>query len=57
LFSFAAMVTAKICAIPRNACESSTCSYAQQKFAQPTPRTQLIRLSYLARPSQISEHL
>jgi len=33
LFSFAAMVTAKICAIPRNACESSTSSYAQQKFA------------------------
>jgi hypothetical protein len=50
LFNSAAMVTAKICAISHNACESLTTFYAQQKFAQPMPRTQLSLLGGLAPP-------
>jgi hypothetical protein len=51
------MVTAEICAIPRNACKSLTTSYAQQKSAQPMTRTQLIRLGCRARPPQIPARL
>jgi hypothetical protein len=46
------MVTAEICAIPHNACKSLTTSCAQQKFAQPMPRSQLILLGGLTRPSR-----
>jgi hypothetical protein len=55
--NFAAMVTAKICAIPRNVCESLTTSYTQQKCAQVMPRTQLIPLGGLACPPQIPVRL
>jgi hypothetical protein len=51
------MVTVEICAIPRNACKSLTTSYAQQKFAQPMPRTQLILLGCLTCPRHIPERL
>jgi hypothetical protein len=57
LFNSATMVTAEICAIPRNACKSLTTSYAQQKSAQPMARTQLIRLGCRARPPQIPARL
>jgi hypothetical protein len=39
LFNSAAMVTAKICAIPRNACKSLPISDAQRKRAQPMLRS------------------
>jgi hypothetical protein len=51
------MVTATICAIPRNACKSLPISYAQQKLAQPMLRTQLILLGCFACPHQIPERL
>ncbi len=57
LFNSAAMVTAKICAIRRNACESLTTSCVPQKRAQPIPRTQLILLRCLVSSHQIHEHL
>jgi hypothetical protein len=57
LFNSAAMVTAEICAIPRNPCKSLTTSYAQKKFTQPMPRTQLILLGCLTGPHHIPERL